>query len=72
MSSPMRPPASHLAWVCAAGFFICGDPMKDTLKRLAKNRLTWIVFGSLLAAAGVTLPPEVREALPVIGTLLIE
>lgn len=46
--------------------------MKDTIKRLARNRLTWIVLGSLLAAAGFNLPPIVLEALPVIGPLLIE
>lgn len=46
--------------------------MKDTLKRLAKNRLTWIVLASLLAAAGINLPPQVLDALPAIGPLLVE
>lgn len=46
--------------------------MKETLKRLARNKLTWVILASLLAAAGINLPPQVLDALPVVGPLLIE
>jgi len=45
---------------------------KDKIKAMAQKPAFWIVVGSLLTAAGFNLPPIVREALPVIGPLLIE
>lgn len=46
--------------------------MRDRIKRLLSNRLTWVALASLLTAAGVNLPPQVLDALPVIGALLAQ
>lgn len=46
--------------------------MKNKLKRLAGKPATWIVIGSLLTALGLNVPPQVLEALPAIGPLLVQ
>lgn len=43
---------------------------KDKLKQIAQTRAFWVVVGSLLTAAGLNIPPNVLEVLPVLGPLL--
>lgn len=43
---------------------------KDKLKQIAQTRAFWVVVGSLLTAAGLNIPPQILDALQVLGPLL--
>ena len=43
---------------------------KDKLKTMAQKPAFWIVVGSALAAAGLNIPPQVLDALSVLGPML--
>jgi len=43
---------------------------KDKIKAIAQKPAFWIVVGSLLTAAGLNIPPNVLEVLPVLGPIL--
>lgn len=41
--------------------------MKQTLLRIARSKAFWLLLLMLAAAAGLNVPPEIKQALPVIG-----
>ena len=43
---------------------------KDKLKQIAQKPAFWIVVGSLLTAAGLNIPPQILDALQILGPLL--
>jgi hypothetical protein len=43
---------------------------KDKLKAMAQKPAFWIVIGSALAAAGLNIPPQILDALQVLGPML--
>lgn len=43
---------------------------KDKLKQMAQKPAFWVVVGSVLAAAGLNIPPQIVDAIQVLGPML--
>lgn len=43
---------------------------KDKFKAMAQKPAFWIVVGSLLTAAGLNIPPQILDAIQVLGPML--